>query len=237
MSNSILILGGWSYSEDECRPIMEAAPEDAACRFVHLPDLSPPLQQPNATLPEQLGRHLEGHRFDLVVGWSLGAMLGLDAVCSGHLETESMLLFAASPRFMASPGHPNGWSAQDLQDLRTGLKKSSHRTLRAFRRRCGDRRPPRLEPTWSLDELLKGLDYLEAYDITPSLKQLDLPITLVHGDRDRIVHPSGSDLIYQSLPQAHLIRIPNGSHTVCLDTSQPLHTYIQQTLDQGRIPA
>ena len=51
-----------------------------------------------------------------------------------------------------------------------------------------------------------------AADRTPLLAQLRLPATVIHGDADRLVMPSGGRATADAIPDARLVIIPGMGH-------------------------
>ena len=67
----------------------------------------------------------------------------------------------------------------------------------------------------SMQELLEGLDYLAAQEITPAALP-DCPVTLVHGGRDPIAPPVEARGIMDGAPSAKLVMIPHAGHAAWL---------------------
>jgi len=49
-------------------------------------------------------------------------------------------------------------------------------------------------------------------DRTPDLRRLEIPTTVIHGLRDRVILPSGGRATADAIPQAHLIEVPGMGH-------------------------
>jgi pimeloyl-ACP methyl ester carboxylesterase len=49
-------------------------------------------------------------------------------------------------------------------------------------------------------------------DRTPDLRRLDLPVTVIHGLRDRVILPSGGRATADAIPKAHLVEVPGMGH-------------------------
>ncbi|MGZ4387655.1 MAG: thioesterase domain-containing protein, partial [Gaiellaceae bacterium] len=78
---------------------------------------SPELWAPFAQAGDLLGGEIEPW-LD-VVGWSLGAMLALDAAT--RIELGSLTLIGASPQFLRSEGYRHGWRDSVLARMRQRL--------------------------------------------------------------------------------------------------------------------
>jgi pimeloyl-ACP methyl ester carboxylesterase len=53
---------------------------------------------------------------------------------------------------------------------------------------------------------------LSERDRTPDLRRLDLPATVIHGLRDRVILPSGGRATADAIPKAHLVEVPGMGH-------------------------
>jgi alpha-beta hydrolase superfamily lysophospholipase len=60
---------------------------------------------------------------------------------------------------------------------------------------------------------------LEGMRIEAAAREVDVPVLLVYGDRDRIVPLSQGERIHRALPRSELLRVPGGTHL-----STPLET-------------
>jgi len=53
---------------------------------------------------------------------------------------------------------------------------------------------------------------LSERDRTPDLRHLELPTTVIHGLRDRVILPSGGRATADAIPRAHLVEVPGMGH-------------------------
>lgn len=234
MADKILLLGGWSIQPHELAPLINNLPEGAEDHVLDTSDLEPTAFKPNATLIERLADHYGNHPWDLIIGWSMGSMLALEAALTETLNAKSLLLFAPCPSFVKTDFHPQGWSPEDIDTLAEGVNTSLDRTLRIFRRRCGSLDWTGENSSDNKKQLLDGLEYIRNFDQTETLKHLTISTTLIHGQSDKIIHPSASEKIHQKIPSSKLIRIPGGSHSLCLDEKHPLGEWITSALERGK---
>jgi pimeloyl-ACP methyl ester carboxylesterase len=154
-----------------------------------------------------------------VVGWSMGAQIGLD-FCLAHTHLVARLdLVAMRSR----------WPQQEIAAIRTAIDKNLQEYMRGFYRKCflGYKRPYHdfvleLQDDYlqKLDRkiLIAGLDYLQNF--TPPVRVPGgLPVNMIHGRKD-VVAPLGEML---KLSGATCEVFPNAGHMVLLD-----HQKIQQ---------
>jgi pimeloyl-ACP methyl ester carboxylesterase len=53
---------------------------------------------------------------------------------------------------------------------------------------------------------------IKSADRTPELGRITAPTLVIHGDRDRMVHPSGGEATAAAIPGARLLTIPGMGH-------------------------
>jgi pimeloyl-ACP methyl ester carboxylesterase len=78
--------------------------------------------------------------------------------------------------------------------------------MRALAERCFERG---IHPAGSGRQLAA---VVTAQDRTPMLRRLKLPVTVIHGDSDRLVTPSGGRATAAAIPDAKLVMVPGMGH-------------------------
>lgn len=164
---------------------------------------------------------------EIVLGWSLGAMLALQRC--GEFRPERLVLLAPTPRFIAdspgntpgnTPGNKRHWSLgvpqKEVRALRVALKKSPERALQGFATLCyGKQSVPVLTEG---DE--QGLIALEELDLLGNLESppnsssspLNVPTLVLHGERDRVIPWQAGAVVARLLPNAIFSLWPGGEH-------------------------
>ncbi len=192
----------------------------------------PPWIYPETPLdPESINQDLlrflaaEKIRKVRLVGWSMGAMLGLK-FAAGHSELiDSLVLVSLRPH----------WPADEIENLRSEFSLNPEDFLKGFYRKCflGDKQTYRnfcatLEPLYlgavnnNIIRLQRGLDFLAAFTIPCPLP--DIPTKLVHGSQDIIVPVQEM----ATLPGADVDVIDNAGHGVLLHEGSFLHQEMQK---------
>jgi malonyl-CoA O-methyltransferase len=143
-----------------------------------------------ATIEDDLLQLLTGKKAGKVrlVGWSMGAMLGLDFAAK-HPELFSSLLLVSLRRC---------WPREEVQDIREDFNHDPEGFMKTFYRKCflGSRETYRsfgtsLQPLYLADleknseKLRRGLAFLETFQPPAALPAI--PTRLVHGRQDIIV--------------------------------------------------
>jgi len=168
---------------------------------------------------EHLG--LEGA---VLVGWSLGAQVALEALPSLVGRVRALALLSGTPRFTEGPGWPHGLPATSVHALATRLERRPEATLRRFFEGlfAPDELPaPELAaladrvlsgPGPALHAARAGLDAFLVADQRPRLAEVRVPTLLVHGEADPICLPGAARAAAAALPRAELHALPGLGH-------------------------
>jgi len=156
----------------------------------------------------------------VVVGWSLGGMLLLEALSRMGDIPGAMVLVAAPASFCQRPDYPWGQPAAAVRALRRTIRTDARRGLLDFAGRClapqeavfkrdffqefqaGDNGP----------HLTAGLDYLLSADLRPSLAGIRGKCFIVQGEKDAIVPPEQAEVLRRYWNGARLVRFPQAGH-------------------------
>lgn len=139
--------------------------------------------------------------WDNVIAWSLGAHL-----CLKHLRS-----IRAKRLFLIAPflDFCQGTSREKVLEMISGLDKNPGTTMRWFWKLCGIKNPPNMEII-DRQQLKLCLKFLCQSRVDPGLISSDLPVTLIHGLKDRIVPVQVSEKILECLPYACYLPLPYG---------------------------
>jgi len=145
-------------------------------------------------------------------GWSLGAFVAKEFALGYTNLVDEVILIGIRKRY----------KTENLKDIREHLRKSKRGYLYKFYTQCFSRKE---EMGWfrenllkvyceklSLDDLLKGLDYLENTEMKPELLNGIEKVTIIHGKDDRIAPIQEAIDIKEKLPRARFVCIKNAGH-------------------------
>lgn len=181
----------------------------------------------NVVLPQQLHASGKGSFRDgliallgndphcVPIGWSLGAMLLLDAL--PDLRVARAVLIAGTACFTDST--PSGRGAERVRAMRLGLKRDPEATLERFYR---DSYGPSVAPSLlrararqalrQRDALEAGLDYLLNHDVRCSLPAIEAEVLAVALGEDAIVRPDASAALSELSRQVRHIVVEGAQH-------------------------
>lgn len=209
-----VLISGWGATEEAWYGLLRL-----------LPDLAPhPVDWCAAarTGPAHVLDALAGlPRPRVLIGWSLGAQLALQAALEAPAEADRLILFAGTARFCADADYP-GAPAAALRAMRLRLTRHPARVLEDFAQACfapdgsPDRQAEYLRQaeTFSTDDLALGLDTLARLDLRAPAAALAMPALLLHGEMDAIIPAASARHLAARLPGARLQTLPGRGHAL-----------------------
>jgi len=224
----VVLLHGWSLSSAVFEPEASLL---ARHRRVIAPDLRGHGRSPAgpssladfardvAALVDRLGLERA-----VLVGWSLGAQVALAALPLVRPRLAALVLVAGTPRFTQGEGWPHGLPAQAVEVLAHRVRRDPARAMARFfdgmfaEGELDDAARARLRALRAAIPLpdpaaaLSGLELLAREDLRGALAAVDLPVLLVHGERDPICPPAASRAMAAAIPAARLAVLPGAGH-------------------------
>lgn len=201
---------------------------------------------PPETLLEQLARQSQG---GWLLGWSLGGLLALMTARRYPDAVAGVVMIAATPCFAQRPHWPHGVAeplvAQLAHELAVGPEQvlnrflalevhgsqNAARDLRLLREEAFRYGLPRA------DALNAGLALLRESDLTPVLGDIEQPVLLIGGRRDRLVPFEALSTSAEQLPNSDLVQIAGAAHAPFLTDPSAVSAAIETWLDRQMSPA
>ena len=164
----------------------------------------------------------------VLCGWSMGAILALQAAARYPDKVERLVLFGGTPCFAEKADWAFGMPRDTGDTFRQGVRSDPKTTMRRFvslfnrADRHGReivRRLSRLEipPVAVLDAGLDFLDHADFRMLVPSIRQKTL---LIHGENDPLMPPDAARWLEKNLPDASLALLPDVAHAPFLSEPQ-----------------
>ncbi|MDR3213661.1 MAG: alpha/beta fold hydrolase [Azoarcus sp.] len=226
----LVFLHGWAMTPAVWRPLLAAL--GGAASEIHTPALpghDGGAARPPATLAawaEALAPALPPNA--VLIGWSLGALLALEIARLRPGCAARLILFGATPRFVASPGWPHGLEAATVAAFVDGYEHDPAAALRRVLalQTLGDDARRQLLPALeaasapragqALPALADGLRILASADLRPHLAAIASPVRLIHGDGDALMPPAAARWLAEALPRARLTVLEKRGHAPML---------------------
>ena len=164
----------------------------------------------------------------VLCGWSMGAILALQAAARHPDKVKRLVLFGGTPCFAAKADWACGMQRDTGDAFRHGVRSDPKTTMRRFvslfnrADRHGReivRRLSQLEipPVAVLDAGLDFLDHADFRTLVPSIRQKTL---LIHGENDPLMPPDAVRWLEKNLPDASLALLPDVAHAPFLSEPQ-----------------
>jgi pimeloyl-ACP methyl ester carboxylesterase len=139
----------------------------------------------------------------VLVGWSLGGMLLLEALAETQAQPAGLVLVGVPAVFCRREGR--------FRDEVTDL----------FR------------PDMDAAELAAGLDYLLTADLRPRLPRLPGRPVIVQGGADRIVGPEQARFLSEHLPGSRLIMLSDAGHVPFITQAARFNEFLREVVGEG----
>ena len=176
----------------------------------------------------------------LLVGWSLGGMLLLEALSRlTDPPPNGLVLVGVAPVFTQRPDYPWGQPLGVVRAMRRGLMKNPLQVLAEFAEQClapgeaafaSQAREAFAVPA-AAGTLAAGLDYLLQQDLRPLLSRLPAGAVVIQGQADRIVDPAQGWFLQEHLSQARLNLLPAAGHLPFLTQAAAFNGILEQCLN------
>lgn len=148
-------------------------------------------------------------RFSLM-GWSMGSLVALKIAALCRSRVDNVILFGATSQFTRDGRETDsaGWPKRVVERMKRQLVQNRTQTLETFydsmfsgeekengHHRVFTGRIRNRAQSYSLGELVAGLDYLIGENLREDLRFIESPMLLIHGDSDQICPADASRII------------------------------------------
>jgi pimeloyl-[acyl-carrier protein] methyl ester esterase len=177
----------------------------------------------------------------LLVGWSLGGMLLLEALSGLKGVTPGgLVLVGVAPVFTRRRDYPDGQPPAVVRGMRRALPTEGQQVLDEFLNRCLAPGEAALASTARVAlaapataaSLATGLDYLLERDLRPVLPGLPGGAVIIQGQEDRIVPPVQGRFLQERLPRARLELMAGAGHLPFLTQAAAFNGMIEKCLSR-----
>jgi len=161
----------------------------------------------------------------ILVGWSMGAQIALQAYHEISDRLAALVLVSATPCFTAKTDFPFGLTWDESAGMKKKIGRDAHRAVEGFHARMfiegelGDRLvvdnirallaaivPPETEGT------LAALESLASADMRNLLPEINIPTLILNGDGDKICLPAASSYLAENIQSAQHKVFPHSGH-------------------------
>jgi pimeloyl-[acyl-carrier protein] methyl ester esterase len=158
------------------------------------------------------------------LGWSLGGLLALQAASEGLKNIRALFMMTATPAFMQRDDWQCAMPERTLKQFSANLQDDVKTTLTRFlslQIQGGDntrellkqlRRGFAQRPSADFHALETGLGFLRDIDLRQSLKDIEIPVHWLYGNRDTLTPACAADRITAMMPRATSQIIKGAAH-------------------------
>jgi pimeloyl-[acyl-carrier protein] methyl ester esterase len=177
----------------------------------------------------------------LLVGWSLGSLIALEASVLLSERLSGLVLTAGTPRFTQGDGFPYGLSIVEVEGMARKVQRSLRRALDGFTARMfapGELDDPSLAvmvqellstvPMPTSDAAIQALDALVETDQRDRLALIDLPTLIMNGDSDVICLPQASAFLAERITSARQMVFAGCGHAPFLTQSRRFNACLEE---------
>lgn len=226
----LVMLHGWGMHSGVWQTVAEELSNSFRMHCVDLPGHGRSRDSADATtlaewterVAETMSPRLAGPAY--WCGWSLGGMVATQLALDYSGLVQRLILVATSLRFCQANDWPDavgpdvlrGFAASLQDDHRQTLQRflalqvtgesQARQTLRELKQRIFEEDEP------EIIALQSGLNILSTADLRPLAGELDLPVLLMGGAKDRLVSPRALENVAALLPDAKVEVMPNCGH-------------------------
>ncbi|MFZ4858749.1 MAG: alpha/beta fold hydrolase [Desulfuromonadaceae bacterium] len=177
----------------------------------------------------------------VLVGWSMGAQIALQA-CAGVSERlAGMVLVSATPCFTAKADFRYGLAAKEASGMRLKVERNTGRALDGFHTRMfaeGEIESHAVSseitgllasiPPPDTCAVLEALDSLARADMRHLLSRVRVPTLIINGSDDRICLPQASDYLKVHISGAEQFVFQDCGHAPFLTRSQQFNAELSR---------
>lgn len=248
MNGPIVLISGWAMPAETMATLAEALQaHQHQVLLLQLPGLrtaSDPVITDLDELIVWLDQLLPAEPV-VLIGWSLGGMLGAYYASRYPDKVTAVVNLAANACFLASEHWPTGIDPTVLERFSRGLLQAPAKTLQQFALLCSAGSPAPREQARHLQTLLAGCDIdnpdilhslltiLGHSDLRPALGAIHCPIIHLFARDDALVPVTAVDAFRQHFPE-HRVQIVAGGHGFFMDDPETvIHALEQLSVTRG----
>lgn len=219
----LALLHGWGLGSEVWQDVAATLAADFRVHLLSLPgyDGTPDDHADFAATADALAAAVPAGA--LCCGWSMGGLLALAAANRHPGHFGRLALVGSTARFVRNDDWPQAQPAELLDSFRQAIATDPRTTLSRFVMlfNQGDARARAIARALSPQltgqlpaaaTLLRGLDWLATADLRPALAALDLPVLLLHGEKDPLMPIGAAEALAATIPGARLERFTACAH-------------------------
>ncbi len=240
----LISIAGWAHHASALDPLVKPLREDVEIHQTSAAALrgNAGCNAPFSTYADALITLLtHTDQPSILLGWSMGALIALEAAIARPEAVKGLILISATSRFCRNDDYRHGTPENAIHSMTHALRQSPLVTLNAFFRRVYSADKPTDDQlakaisqalSFGMGSLVHGLDYLRSADMRGRLSEATSPTLLLHGKKDRIVPCGAATYLDERLPDSRLVVVDEAGHTLPMTHSETILPIIREFLEQ-----
>lgn len=219
MKKHLIILSGWAVDKFVWDPICDLLSEDFEIILIHWDDVDSVDYFKNKVITLLDKKCIE--KFS-IIGWSLGTLVAFDIASSYPSQIDNIILFNATSKFIQDENYNFGWHKKIVGRMIYMLNICPEETLNNFYRNLftdwevknGYYKEflMKVNNSKNVKALSLGLEYLIHKDLRENIKNVDIPVLLIHGEDDEICPLQAGKYINRFMNKSKLIILNQTGH-------------------------
>ncbi|NQU17049.1 MAG: alpha/beta fold hydrolase [Candidatus Saganbacteria bacterium] len=166
-----------------------------------------------------LGSDLEivDKKADCIIAWSMGCFDAVHLYFQDPKKVKKLVLVSGTPKFINDDAFPQGQSLALFRNLERKIKADSDSGLKYFYSLIGNFPVFDKMPKQNKHEIFESLERLKTEDIRALLPKIDIPVLLIHGERDPICKVEASKYMAELIPKSRLVVFEGVGHAPFLE--------------------
>lgn len=248
MSASLVFLSGWAHSTEVFRPLLEKLGGVKSSLLVSPSQLLVACQSDKKREERKdIGLYAQSLLAlieslpppRIFIGWSMGGMIGLEAL-SGSNIAEKLILLSSACRFTSDKDYPYGNSLGALRLMKQRFLREDKPALRDFFSLVSYPGLLTEEETEFMvmnatregkESLIGGLEYLENVDLRDKIPGVRVPTLLLHGRCDKVIPCEASHYLAAKLKDSSLVIIEEAGHDLVSSHLRAVSECISEFVD------
>ena len=237
----VVLIHGWGFGQTIWTSLAEALSKTFRVRLAALPGYAPAKPVP-ANFDETVRRLADETPEDAILcGWSLGGLIALRAAIRFPQRFGGLVLIGTTPRFTRRTDWAHAQPPELLQSFAESVKNAPLATLQRFNALLnrGDARARNalralssaLTSIPNATSLLQGLEWLNDVDLRPEIASIEIPVRLVHGDKDSLIPLQAAQWMETHLRNARLETIFGAAHAPFINDPESVVRQIAELSD------
>ncbi len=218
MKRTIIMVSGWAHPARTLRPLADRFLND--CEVILLSSME--LTEYAGSLARLIR---ERSTPPLVMGWSMGGLLALEAATRLKAPIAGLVLLNSTACFCSTDEYPHGTPPRQVRALSIAIRKNALAALSQFIQEA--EAPSRLSPQgvqtrtaqaleFGSEQLCRDLQYLAETDLRTEAAGFEAPTLLLHGREDRVIPWQAGEYLRERLPQSRLRVLDAEGHALPL---------------------